>query len=119
MCIPDAQAVCLVCVCVCVGDEALVWRVLPQGPRSIFTKKAFDRRERRSWISDQAPLVRKISLKGKKLTKDQPQKRAAVAAAQKTFRQTTLAKEGKRGGGGYGGGALCGDLAHPRKVEQS
>lgn len=81
LCIPDAQAVCIVCV----GDEALVWRVLPQGPRSIFTKKHF-----RGGSADPGSAIRplwsiKFHVKAK-LMKDQPKNCAAVAAAQKTFR---------------------------------
>lgn len=53
------------CVCVCVLEMRHWFRGSYHKDPDPYSQKAFHRRERRSWISDQAPLVHKISLKGK------------------------------------------------------
>lgn len=80
LCIPGAQTVCILCVCVCVLKMRHWFGGSYNKDPDPYSQKAYYRWERRSWISDQAPLVHKILLKGK-TQKDQPQNCTAATAA--------------------------------------
>lgn len=109
LCIPDAQAVCIVCLCVL---EMRHWfgGSYNQDPDP-YSQKAFHRWEHRSWISDQAPLVHKISLKGKTHEGSAPKVRRCSSSA-KDIQINKVRPRRQRE-------TLCGDLAHPGKVEKS